>query len=223
MTIGNIGNCPYAIFGVGAKKGLDMNNQIELCLEIAVAAHKGQLDKVGLPVILHPLHVGEMGSCEDEICVGFLHDVIEDTSLNGEDLLAKGVARSIVESVLVLTHDKTKTYFEYIQCIIDSHNKTAIAVKLNDLKHNYERSLKYGFDEQNQKCKKAIAMILFSRRIYKDNMGNIELPILSLSFWLSTTVTNHRNGLGDAPHPPSFVVIVFVTSPTRTCAASTTA
>lgn len=48
-----------------------MNNQIELCLEIAVAAHKGQLDKVGLPVILHPLHVGEMGSCEDEICVGF--------------------------------------------------------------------------------------------------------------------------------------------------------
>lgn len=32
MTIGNIGNCPYAIFGVGAKKGLDMNNQIELCL-----------------------------------------------------------------------------------------------------------------------------------------------------------------------------------------------
>ena len=85
MTIGNIGNCPYAIFGVGAKKGLDMNNQIELCLEIAVAAHKGQLDKVGLPVILHPLHVGEMGSCEDEICVGFLHDVIEDTSLNGEE------------------------------------------------------------------------------------------------------------------------------------------
>ena len=204
MTIGNIGNCPYAIFGVGAKKGLDMNNQIELCLEIAVAAHKGQLDKVGLPVILHPLHVGEMGSCEDEICVGFLHDVIEDTSLNGEDLLAKGVARSIVESVLVLTHDKTKTYFEYIQCIIDSHNKTAIAVKLNDLKHNYERSLKYGFDEQYQKCKKAIAMI-------QD------------SLWLSTTVTNHRNGLGDAPHPPSFVVIVFVTSPTRTCAASTTA
>lgn len=82
-----------------------------------------------------------------------LHDVIEDTSLNGEDLLAKGVARSIVESVLVLTHDKTKTYFEYIQCIIDSHNKTAIAVKLNDLKHNYERSLKYGFDEQYQNAK----------------------------------------------------------------------
>ena len=28
MTIGNIGNCPYAIFGVGAKKGLDMNNSM---------------------------------------------------------------------------------------------------------------------------------------------------------------------------------------------------
>ena len=28
MTIGNIGNCPYAIFGVGAKKGLDMNTLV---------------------------------------------------------------------------------------------------------------------------------------------------------------------------------------------------
>lgn len=138
---------------------MNTNNQIELCLEIAVSAHKGQMDKVGLPVILHPLHVGGMGNCEEEICVGFLHDVIEDTSLKSEDLLAKGVTPSIVKSVIVLTHDKTKTYFEYIQSIIDSHNKTAIAVKLNDLKHNYERSLKYGFVEQNQKCKKAIAMI----------------------------------------------------------------
>lgn len=138
---------------------MNKSNQIELCLEIAVLAHKGQMDKVGLPVILHPLHVGGMGSSSDEICVGFLHDVIEDTSLKSEDLLAKGVAPSIVESVMVLTHDKTKTYFEYIQSIIDSHNKTAIAVKLNDLKHNYERSQKYGFVEQNQKCKKAITMI----------------------------------------------------------------
>jgi len=138
---------------------MDSNNQIELCLEIAVAAHRGQIDKVGLPVILHPLHVGGMGNSEEEICVGFLHDVIEDTSLKGEDLLAKGVTQSIVECVMVLTHDKSKTYFDYIQSIIDSHNETAIAVKLNDLIHNYERSLKYGFVEQNQKCKKAIAMI----------------------------------------------------------------
>lgn len=135
------------------------NNQIELCLEIAVLAHKGQMDKVGLPVILHPLHVAGMGNSVDEICVGFLHDVIEDTSLSSKDLLAKGVSPSIVECVKVLTHDKSKTYFEYIQSIIDSHNKTAITVKLNDLKHNYERSQKYGFAEQNQKCKKAIAMI----------------------------------------------------------------
>lgn len=84
---------------------------------------------------------------------------LDKVAMKVQGFASGGVARSIVESVLVLTHDKTKTYFEYIQCIIDSHNKTAIAVKLNDLKHNYERSLKYGFDEQYQKCKKAIAMI----------------------------------------------------------------
>lgn len=138
---------------------MNTNNQIELCLEIAVAAHKGQVDKVGLPVILHPLHVGGMGNSEEEICVGFLHDVIEDTSLEGVDLTAKGVSQSVVDSVLILTHDKSKSYFEYVQSVIESHDKVAIAVKLDDLMHNYKRSLKYGFADQTKKCKKAITMI----------------------------------------------------------------
>ncbi len=52
------------------------SEMIELCLGIACKAHKGQIDKVGLPVILHPIHVGEMGNSTEEICVGFLHDTI---------------------------------------------------------------------------------------------------------------------------------------------------
>ena len=37
-------------------------NQIDIALRIAVAAHAGQLDRTGHPVILHPLTVGLMGN-----------------------------------------------------------------------------------------------------------------------------------------------------------------
>ena len=60
-----------------------MNNdnisQIEIALEIALKAHKGQRDLDGKPVILHPLTVALKGHNESEIVAGLLHDVVEDT------------------------------------------------------------------------------------------------------------------------------------------------
>ena len=133
--------------------------QIELCLNIATKSHAGQKDKVGLPVILHPLVVGNMGSTPIEICVGFLHDVIEDTDVTVDNLLNAGVDKVIVDSVMLLTHDPSIDYFAYIQKLIDSDNHIAIIVKLNDLSHNQERALAYGFQKQVSKYEKAIRYI----------------------------------------------------------------
>lgn len=133
--------------------------QIELCLNIATKSHAGQKDKVGLPVILHPLVVGNMGSTPIEICVGFLHDVIEDTDVTVDNLLNAGVDKVIVDSVMLLTHDPSIDYFAYIQKLIDSDNHIAITVKLNDLSHNQERALAYGFQKQVSKYEKAIRYI----------------------------------------------------------------
>ena len=47
-------------------------------IEIAVAAHAGQTDKVGAPYILHPLRVMQSLTTEAERIVGVLHDVVED-------------------------------------------------------------------------------------------------------------------------------------------------
>ena len=47
-------------------------------IEIAVAAHAGQTDKVGAPYILHPLRVMQSLTTEEERIVGVLHDVVED-------------------------------------------------------------------------------------------------------------------------------------------------
>ncbi len=133
--------------------------QIELCLSIATKAHAGQIDKVGFPVILHPLHVGNQGETPIEVCVGFLHDVIEDTDMTAEQLLAAGVDKEIVDAVCLLTHDKSVPYEDYIQSLIDTDNRTAICVKYNDLHHNFARADAYGFKKQYMKCKRAISLI----------------------------------------------------------------
>jgi (p)ppGpp synthase/HD superfamily hydrolase len=47
-------------------------------IEIAVAAHAGQVDKAGAPYVLHPLRVMLALASEEARIVGVLHDVVED-------------------------------------------------------------------------------------------------------------------------------------------------
>lgn len=130
--------------------------QIELCLNIAVKAHHGQLDKVGLPVILHPMTVGGMGNTPEEVCVGFLHDTVEDTDMTTGELLKLGVDKDVVECVKILTHADGMTYEDYVASIINSGNKTAITVKHNDLMHNSKRASVYGFSKQVEKYRRVL-------------------------------------------------------------------
>lgn len=124
---------------------------IDLCLKIATEAHRGQLDRSGDPVILHPLTVGLKGKNEAEICVGFLHDVIEDTTVTAGDMIEAGVPEEYVSSLSLLTRDKTVPYLGYVTRIAESGNPTAIAVKLNDLRHNLKRGVEKGYPELTAK------------------------------------------------------------------------
>lgn len=122
----------------------DMNepSQIEIALEIALKAHKGQRDLDGKPVILHPLSVAMKGNNENEIVAGMLHDVVEDTDYTFEDLLAAGISQEVVDALRLLTHEKGSNYMDYVERIAQSHNPIAINVKCNDLDHNLDRGRK---------------------------------------------------------------------------------
>lgn len=79
----------------------------------------------------------------DEKIVVFLHDVVEDSSWELDDLRQEGFSEEVLSAVSLLTHDKTnQTYDEYIDRIINSGNDLAINVKVNDLNHNIERGKK---------------------------------------------------------------------------------
>lgn len=123
-------------------KELKEMSQIEIALEIALQAHKGQRDLDGNPVILHPLTVALQGNNESEIVAGLLHDVVEDTDWTFDGLLEAGINPEVVDALRMLTHSKDVPYMDYVQRIADSHNPIAINVKCNDLEHNLERGRK---------------------------------------------------------------------------------
>ena len=117
------------------KKRIYVNNeQVELALQIALDAHKGQVDLDGKPAILHALAVGLAGENLTEICVGYLHDVVEDSNITFNDLRERGVALKIIRALEVLTHDKSVPYMDYIRSIEASGNKTALKVKIKGMK-----------------------------------------------------------------------------------------
>lgn len=90
-------------------------SQIEIALEIALRAHKGQRDLDGKPVILHPLTVALKGNNENEIVAGLLHDVVEDTDWTFDDLLQAGISPEVVDALRLLTHSKDEPYLDYVR------------------------------------------------------------------------------------------------------------
>ena len=86
-----------------------------LAIEIAVAAHKGQVDKGGFPYILHPLHLMNQLMFDLELAtIAVLHDVVEDSKWSLEALKAQGFSARVIAALGLLTHHKGDSYSEYI-------------------------------------------------------------------------------------------------------------
>jgi (p)ppGpp synthase/HD superfamily hydrolase len=87
--------------------------------------------------IAHAFRVaGQLKDDGDTWLVGLLHDVLEDTDLNADVLIASGVPSRVVEAVVVLTKRPDEPYARYIERV--STNKLARRVKLADLHDNLE-------------------------------------------------------------------------------------
>ena len=126
---------------------------LERAMEIAMAAHNGQLDKAGMDYIGHPMRVMAAGSSVDEKIVGVLHDVVEDSAWTFEQLAAEGFAPQIIEALRCLTKLEGESYDKFIARV--KCNALATAVKLNDLTDNMDiRRLPYLSDKDVKRLKK---------------------------------------------------------------------
>ena len=110
---------------------------LERAIEIAVAAHKGQVDKAGAPYILHPLRVMMSLSSEDERIVGVLHYVVEDTDWTFERLRAEGFSQAVLDGLASVTkHHDDEDYDAFVQRA--RANPIGRRVKIADINDNLD-------------------------------------------------------------------------------------
>jgi len=116
-------------------------DQLErVALAIAEKAHAGQVDKTGHAYIGHPVRVAERvrrhdpAAGADVIAAALLHDVLEDTELTRDDLLAAGIPVDVIDVVDAVTKRAGEAPEEYFTRV--RADSRAVAVKRADIEDN---------------------------------------------------------------------------------------
>ncbi len=130
---------------------------MRLCFE----AHRNQVDKGGMPYVFHPFHLAEQMTDDITTVTALLHDVVEDTDITPSDLSDFGFPAEVIDALVLLTHDDSVPYMDYVALI--KHNPVAKAVKLADLRHNSDLSrldeISEKASERAEKYARAIAFL----------------------------------------------------------------
>jgi len=126
----------------------DEAHRIRAAVELAAAAHDGQLRASGEPYLVHPLSVGRIlidtQMDADAVCAGLLHDAIEDTGV-GEDELRERFGPEVADLVQGVTKisqlrgqsrtvQKAETILKILLAM--TRDVRVIIIKLADKLHN---------------------------------------------------------------------------------------
>ncbi|MBF0127045.1 MAG: GTP pyrophosphokinase [Magnetococcales bacterium] len=109
---------------------------LEKAIAVAVQAHQGQVDKSGVPYILHPLRLMLRLEQDEERIIAVLHDVVEDTPVTFAELERMGFSPAVMETLDRLTHRKEESYDAYLQKILP--HPVARKIKMLDLEDNMD-------------------------------------------------------------------------------------
>ena len=96
--------------------------------------HRGQKDKAGNAYIMHPLQVAGKGKDLDEVVLGLLHDVVEDTGYTLDDMRALCFPEGIIEALDAISKRPGESREKYLYRV--AGNELATRVKYNDFESN---------------------------------------------------------------------------------------
>jgi (p)ppGpp synthase/HD superfamily hydrolase len=136
---------------------------IEQAIWLAARAHAGQVDKGGLPYLLHPLAVMDKMAPDDieGRIVAVLHDVFEDTNTSPDELSCFSLAVKLaINAITKQDGESNKSYWSRVKA-----NRIALRVKLKDIEHNSSEARltvlpKEEAEYLRQKYKKAVEYLL---------------------------------------------------------------
>lgn len=111
---------------------------LERAIAIAAMAHEEQVDKAGMPYVLHPLRMMLSVDTPEARMAAVLHDVVEDTAVTLEQLRAEGFPEAVIEAVEALTKRDGEDYEAFVRRV--APNPIARKVKLADLRDNSDLS-----------------------------------------------------------------------------------
>lgn len=120
---------------------LPLNQMFDEALSIAVFGHYGQMDAQGKSYIRHPLMVSSLLCTEDVelLCIGILHDVIEDSKgarkVTFAMLYERGMSDRVVDGVRCMTRMTGESEAEYQDKLCSNLDSAFVKAK-GDLQHN---------------------------------------------------------------------------------------
>jgi (p)ppGpp synthase/HD superfamily hydrolase len=112
---------------------------LERAIIIAAEAQAGQVDKAGVPYVLHPQRMMLRVSSTDERIVAVLHDVCEDCpGWTFDRLRSEGFSEHIIEALQSVTKRDGEDYEAFVRRA--ATNAIGRGVKLADLRDNSDLS-----------------------------------------------------------------------------------
>ena len=138
-------------------------------MEEIISLHDGQKWAFDSPYLFHLLIVAGTSTIMepylDDLCTPenleyacLAHDLLEDTEAQ-EELIKEDVRDTIILLSRNSEDNQSRTYMEYIQAIIDSGDKLALAIKYVDNIVNHQASTISGRDSLRSKYEKSIKLL----------------------------------------------------------------